>query len=341
MSVGAKGLAGLFGNLTVRITVRALLCFLTAAVLAAAAYAQQPTATSTTSSDGVAAPPVRNASSPGDRVILKVGNLQITQADFESMIAALEAQQGPADLSRKAIGDNYASLLALSQQALANHLESSPEVIRQLALDRTQILSNAEFARLKAQAKPTPDDIRAYYSAHLDDYDVVQLRRLFIWTNDGSKDGHGLSQQQATALAAAVRKAYASGSDIKKVLVEAKPDPSSIAFDNEPVTFQRGELPPKMEEMAFALKEGGWTELNDAPGTFVFIQLVKRSRKDFTEVSGQIEKKLQAQKLKDELADVKKNAGIWMDEEYFAPPPQKPVASMQPNTSAQEKQEKQ
>ena len=98
------------------------------------------------------------------------------------MIAALEAQQGPADLSRKAIGDNYASLLMLSQQALANHLESSPEVIRQLALDRTQILSNAEFARLKAQAKPTPEEIRAYYSAHLDDYDVVQLRRLFIWT---------------------------------------------------------------------------------------------------------------------------------------------------------------
>ena len=96
-----------------------------------------------------------------------------------------------------------------------------------------------------------------------------------------------------------------------------------------------------MGEMAFALKEGGWTELNDAPGTFVFMQLVKRSRKDLTEVSGQIEKKLQAQKLKDELADVKKNAGIWMDEEYFAPPPQKPVASMQSSTSAQEKQEKQ
>ena len=47
---------------------------------------------------------------------------------------------------------------------------------------------------------------------------------------------------------------------------------------------------------------------------------------------------VQAQKLKDELADVKKNAGIWMDEQYFAPPPQKPVASTQPKSSAQEKQ---
>ncbi len=53
------------------------------------------------------------------------------------------------------------------------------------------------------------------------------------------------SQQQATALAAAARKAYASGGDIKKVLAEAKPDPGSIAFDGEPITFQRGELPGK------------------------------------------------------------------------------------------------
>ena len=320
------------------LTLQIIVLLLLAGLLGTAVQAQEPAKPApVAASSGTSTLPATVAPS-SDRVVLKVGSLQITQVDFESMVKALEETQGPADLSRKAIGDSFASLLALSQQAVANHLDSSPEVVQQLALDRNQILSNAEFARLKAQAKPTPNEIHAYYEAHLDDYDVVQLRRLFIWTNDGSKEGHGLSQQQATALAAAARKAYASGTDIKKVLLEAKPDPGSIAFDSEPLTFQRGELPPKMAEMAFALKEGGWTELNDAPGTFVFIQLVKRSRKDLTEVSGQIEKKLQAQKLKEELADVKKNAGIWMDEEYFAPPPQKPVASMQPNTSAQEKQ---
>jgi len=311
-------------------------CVLVAAFLAAG-KAQQPA--STTSSGSPAPTPVTNTSSSSQRVVLKVGNLQVTQADFETMVRDLEAQQGPADVSRQAIGDNYASLLALSQQAVANHLDSSPEVTRQLALDRTQILSNAEFARLKAEAKPTPEEISAYYSAHLDDYDVVQLRRVFIWTNqEGSKNGHGLSQQDASALAAAVRKAFASGTDVSKPLHDAMHDPESVVFDNEPLTFQRGELPPKMEEAAFALKVGGWTELNDAPGTFVFLQLVKRSRRDLKEVSSQIEKKLQAQKLKEELDNLKKNAGIWMDEQYFAPPSQKPLASTQPGTSVQEKQ---
>ena len=84
----------------------------------------------------------------------------------------------------------------LSQQAVANHLDSSPEVIRQLALDRNQILSNAEFARLKDQAKPTAEEISAYYSAHWMTTTLVDIRRVFIWSHaEGAKDSHGLTPQ--------------------------------------------------------------------------------------------------------------------------------------------------
>lgn len=92
-----------------------------------------------------------------------------------------------------------------------------------------------------------------------------------------------------------------------------------------------------MEEAAFALKEGEWSVFEDNPGLLVLLQGVKRGRRDLKEVSSQIEKKLQAQKLQAALENLKKNAGIWMDEKYFASP-QKPVASTQPKTSAQEKQ---
>ena len=110
--------------------------------------------------------------------------MQVTQAQFEAASQYFGGATGPADLSRQAIGENYASLLMLSQQAVAHHLDTSPEVLRQLAMDRNQILSNAEFASLKAQAKPTPEEISAYYSAHLDDYDVVLVRRIFVWKKE-------------------------------------------------------------------------------------------------------------------------------------------------------------
>ena len=201
----------------------------------------------------------------------------------------MEAQQGPADLTRQAIGDNYASLLMLSQKAVANHLESSPEVIRQLALDRTQILSNAEFARLKAQAKPTPEEISAYYNAHQADYDTVQIRRLFIWKKtDGSKDGAGVNPQDAKPLADAIRQALATGKDPGKLIH----DNTSAVLDVQPLTFQRGgELPPKMEEAAFALKPGEWIVFEDSPSQLVLLQGVSRGRRDLKDVSSQIEKK--------------------------------------------------
>jgi parvulin-like peptidyl-prolyl isomerase len=304
---------------------------LLAALMAAVCHAQQ---SSSSSSGAATLSPAKSASSPADRVVLKVGNMQMTQADFETMVSDLEAQQGPADLSRKAIGDNFAQLFMLSQQAVANHLDSSPEVVRQLALDRNQILSNAEFARLKNEAKPTEQEISAYYSAHSADYDTVDLRRVFIWSSsDGSKDGHGFSPQQAKALAGAVRHAYASGGDVAKVIRDTPHGSEDVVFDTDPLTFQRGELPTKLAEAAFALKQGEWTELNDAPGTYVFLNVVKRSRRDLKEVSPQIEKKLQAQKLREELDSLKKNAGIWMDEEYFAPAPKKAGSSAQSKAS--------
>jgi PPIC-type PPIASE domain len=259
-------------------------------------------------------------------VVIKVGNVQLTQAEFESVVSTLEAQQGPADLTRQAIGENYASLLMLSQQAVAHHLDTSPEVIRQLAIDRTQILSNAEFASLKAEAKPTAEQIRAYYSAHLDDYDVVLVRRIFIWkTIKGSPGGPGMSSADAHALADAIRQAYASGSDPRKLIK----DPNSVVLDTEPLNFQRGELPEKMAKAAFTIKEGEWAVLDDTSDALVLLQLLKRSPRDLKEMSPSIEKKLQAEKLQAKLDNLKKQNGVWLDQAYFAPVPPRSSSSTQ------------
>jgi hypothetical protein len=269
-------------------------------------------------------------------VVLKVGDVQITQEQFETYIGDLEAQQGPADLSRKKLGDNYASLLMLSQQAVAKHLDSSPEVIRQLAIDRTQILSNAEFARLKTAAKPTPAQISEYYNAHLDDYDVVQLRRVFIFKK-GPGHEKGVNPEDAKPLADAIRQAYASGSDPTKLVK----DPETVVFDGAPITFQHEEMPAAMEKVAFAMhKDGEWTELGEDPSALVLMQLVSRGRRSLSEMTPQIEKKLQAQNLKKELDSLKKNTGIWMDEEYFASHAPIPIPNAEPEGSGQSKSNK-
>lgn len=314
-----------------------LTVLLSSASLAVAAQAQaQPSDAPTAPANAAST----TAPKPADKnkVILKVGDKQITEGEFEQYIADLEAQQGPADLSRKKLADNYSSLLMLSQQAQANHLEQTPAVQRQLAIDRTQILSNAEFARLKEQAEPTSAAIKAYYDAHLDDYDVVKIRRVFILGAENPHNGQGLNRTQAKTMADAVKQAIAAHKDVIATINAIPHGRTDVVADPDPLTFGRGELPPGMDKPAFDLKtEGEWAQISDGPDEYLFIQLVKRSRKDLSEVSSQIEKKLQAEGLREELKSMKEKAGIWMDEDYFASKAPVPSPSTQPEGSGQAK----
>jgi hypothetical protein len=292
-------------------------------LLAAVSHAQEPVSSAPSTLSGSSSTALAKKTSPPDeRVVLKVGDAQVTQAEFESRINDIEPQgdadkEGPSDKDRRKLGDDYASVLMLSQQALANHLDSSPEVSRQLAVARVQVLSDAEFASLMRQADPTTDEISKYYSAHLSDYDQVHIRRLFIWKRrDNAKDAPVLSSQAARASADRIRQAYAAGAGEKKLADDLRKSGEGM-LDVEPISFPRGELSTHMEKVAFALKEGEWSEVEDTPAALLSIQLVKRSRQQLGEVSSLIEKDLQAQKMQALLDDLKKKAGIWMDERYF------------------------
>jgi hypothetical protein len=251
---------------------------------------------------------------PDQRVVLKVGDRQITEAQFERYIADLEEQQGPATLSRQKLGENYVELLMLSHLAIENHLDSSPTVLRQLDIDRNQILSNAEFAKLKNAAKPTPQQISDYYNAHLDDYDLVTLRRVFIYKK-GPDHPKGVDPAEAKPLANKILQAYAAGTDPKKLVK----DPDTVILDDQPLIFPRGAMPEYMDKVAFSMqKPGEWKELGDNSDVLVLLQLVSRSRVSLSQATPQIEKKLTDEKLREELEALKKKSGIWLDEEYFA-----------------------
>lgn len=294
--------------------------------MAALAQAQAPSIPNPATSSGSSTPtPSTKASTEADRVILKVGNVQVTQAEFESGVGQIEPQADPdkegsvqdKDKDRRKLGDDYASVLMLSQQAAASHLDSSPEVSRQLAIDRIQILSDAEFASLMSKAQPTFEEISQYYFAHPSDFEEVRVRRLFIWkAGGGSKNTHGLSPQEARIRADAILQASAAGRDTTK-LTEAFKDSDDGMLDRQPLSFPRGELPPQMEKVAFAIKAGEWSQVEDTANSIILIQLIKRDRQQLGEVSSLIEKQLQGDKMQAMLDDLKKKTGIWMDQEYF------------------------
>jgi parvulin-like peptidyl-prolyl isomerase len=267
--------------------------------------------------------PAKNSSSPSDRVVMKVGDKQVTQAEFEYMIGELEPKGDPdkgtdADKDRRKLGDDYISVLLLSRQALANHLDQTPDIKRQLDVQRMQILSDAQFAEFMRQSTPTAQEISQYYTAHQADFDRVRVQRLFIWkVGTGSKNTKGLAPAVARERADAIIRPSA-GTDSEK-LAEAFVDSDDGLLDTSPVIFVRGELPPKLETLAFSLKEGQWSEAEETPDRIFLLHLVKRDRRPLTEISSLISQRLQNQKLQAKLSDLKKQSGIWMDEDYFGP----------------------
>ncbi len=295
-----------------------LLAFIVGVGSAQAAYSQ--------AAEGKTSPAAATAKSSAgsaDRVVMKVGGVPVKKEEFESTIGDIEPQGGDPDKAeagekdRRRMGDDYASVLMLSQLAVANHLDSTPEIRQKLAVARLQILSDAEFTRLLNKNKATPEQINAYYQAHLSDFDRVEIRRLFIWkVGGGSKNSHGLPAEDAKARAAAILQSSASGGDTIKLAEMFKGSDQGI-LDDQPLSFVRGQLPGNLDKVAFTMKVGQWVEAEDTPDHIILVYLAGRDRQSLSDVNALVSKLVQGEKMEKELNELRKKTGIWMDEQYF------------------------
>lgn len=292
------------------------------------------------------------ARSSSDRVVMKVGGVQVSEKQFESMIGDIEPKAADPDKedsikNRQRLGDDYATVLMLSQMAVANHLDSTPDIRQKLAVARLQILSDAEFNKLLSQTKPSATEISDYYQKHSSDFDRVEIRRLFIWkVGEGSKNTRGLPAADAKARASAILQASASGEDAEK-LAQMFGESDQGIFDAQPLTFIRGQLPASMDKTAFTMKPGTWAEVEDTPDHLILIYLAGRDRQPLPDVKSVVEKMVQGDKMEAKLNELKSKSGVWMDKQYFSsgsavekdPGEQRPVSNPPSKSEAQANKE--
>lgn len=290
-----------------------LVCAVASSLGLTVASAQQGPSTTASKPSTVAGSAPSGSAAAGQKVVIKVGDVQITEAQFNEMYAAfLKDNEGGPVQKAKNVAENYAGSLMLSQQALAENLQNDPEVKRQLELNRIQILSNAEYELLENKAKPNMQEIAAYYNAHLSEFDEVDIRRVFVYKQKPGTQEHGLPAAEAQARADQIHKVLAAGGDAKSLIAGTKD-----AVDTDPLTFRRGDLPAGLDK-AFDMKNGECSQIMDTPDVYSMFCVVRHEKLSLTQATPIIEKKLQAQKLREEMDALKKKSGVWMDEEYFA-----------------------
>ncbi len=268
------------------------------------------------------AAPAVQPSEPPDKVVLKVGDQQFTKADLDFLVENLnpQTQRTLATQGRKQLGDWFAAIVMLSQQAHSHNLDQTPAFQHKLAVQKQQLQAAAAYDEIVQQAKVSPEEISQYYSAHSAEFDEVMIRQFVVRKRAvNAQTGPGLAPEEAKTRAEAIRKEVVAGTDIKKVTEDFKA-PGDVIIEPEPHSVRRGGMPPEMEKAVFALKDGEVSKVFDVTQRLVFSQVTGHTRVELKNASTQIEETLRKQKVDAAMEDLKKKTAVWMDDQYFAPP---------------------
>jgi peptidyl-prolyl cis-trans isomerase C len=278
------------------------------------------------------------ASSP-EKVVLKVGEAKVTQADVDYLIGSLspQVQQAVETRGRKPVGDEYAMMVLLSQKAQSDHLDASPSFQRKIALEKLQVLAQEEYQKIAEGIHVSPDEVNTYYNAHKDSFEEAQVREFVARKKaaDAKAGDPGLSAEEAKTRLASIQKAIEAGTDIKEVAKKFDV-PNVVMVNPESQTVHKGEMIPDLDKAAFELKPNQFSVPVDTPQAVVVLQVLTHQQQEVSAVSGQIENELRQQKLRTAMDDMKAKANIWMDPEYFKEPEASTGASAAaPKTPAQ------
>ncbi len=301
-----------------------ILTVLVGSVLAVPGFGQQAPAQAAPAPSKAATPATsKSAEADPKKVVMKVGSQSFTEADLDFLVSSLnpQLQKAVAVQGKKPLGEQYAVMAALSQQAEKDSLDASAAIRAALALQRLQALAQAEYQKMSGEIKVTPDEINQYYTGHASEFEQAQVREVVIRKKaDDAKDGAlGLSAADAHAKAEEIRKALTAGTDAKKVAEQFTKE-NIVQIDAEPRVVKRGELVPALDEAAFALKEGALSDPFENAQALAFLQVVGRTHQDLKDVSENISGSLHDQKLQAAVEDLKKKTTIWMDDQYFKIP---------------------
>jgi peptidyl-prolyl cis-trans isomerase C len=275
---------------------------------------------------------------PPDKVVLTVGEIKITAAQFNALIETLDPKYRAAarGAGRRQLADNIIKMLTLAQEAQKRKLDQTPEFKAQELFQNYNLMASALATQAGKDVSVTEADLRQYYDAHKAEYESVHARHILIRfqgspvpVRAGGKD---LSDAEALAKAQEIRKKIQDGGDFAALAKTESDDTSSGGNSGgELPPFHRGQMVPSFENAAFAMKTGELSEPVKSQFGYHIILVISHDTKSFDDVRANLEGQIkpeQGQKAVNKLIDdLQKTTPAVLDPDYFppAPPPAPPV----------------
>jgi peptidyl-prolyl cis-trans isomerase C len=295
---------------------------------AATAMAQEPSPATPAKPATPAPPALAPVTAPDsnlgpDAVVLTVGNLTLTRAQFEVLLAALALNGRPATSpsAKRQVAEQYAELETMAQEARQRKLDESPEVKQMMVIQGDSFLANTLAKKMSDDTHFTELDLRSYYDSHKSEFEEAKGSHILIRFKGSSvplkPNEKDLTDEEALAKAQDIRKKILAGTDFATLAKAESDDAGSGAKGGDLGTFKHGQMVPAFDQAAFALPVDQVSEPVKSQFGYHIIKITSRSAKSFDESKAQIEKELKPKMAKEAMDQLKAHTPVTLNDSYF------------------------
>jgi parvulin-like peptidyl-prolyl isomerase len=264
---------------------------------------------------------------PASPVVLTVGAESMTQADFESLVAALPAnvqQDVKAEGGKRRLAERIVEIRTLAQEARRRGIDGRQAVQQQIRLNQDNLLASLLYQDLLNAAKPSAEDLAKYYEEHKKEYDQASARHILIRFK-GSRvplkpDQKDLTEEEALAKTQDLRKRIAGGEDFAAVAKAESDDTGSGAQGGDLGSFGRGQMVPVFDDAVFTQPVGEVSQPVKSQFGYHLIQVQSRTSKTLDDVKAEIEQALAPEGAQKAITEIKSAAKSSLTDSYFGPP---------------------
>jgi hypothetical protein len=256
---------------------------------------------------------------PPDRVVLSVGDVKLTAAQFDQLIDALPEQTRAMarGAGRKQYGDYLVRMLVLAEEGKRRKLNETPAYLMQ----SSNVLAGITYQQIAKEIKVDEPALRDYYAQHTAEFTQVSARHILIRAKGspspvkpGQKD---LTPEEALAKAQDLEARIKAGEDFTKLASTESDDATAAAKGGDLGFFGHGQMVPTFEEAAFKMTPGQVSDPVRSQFGYHIIKVEAVRTKPFEDVRADLERRLQAELAQKSLVDLQKNAAVVYDTEFF------------------------
>ena len=307
------------------------------------AFAQAPTPAPGSTPDASAAPTV----GPNE-VVMTVGDVKLTMAEFEKLTQALPPEVAGAmqTMGKRGFAERYASLVALAKEGEKQKLDQDDYFKNMVAFQRLMLLAQITVNGLMTNVQPvSPEEVSYYYTEHLQDFQQVNLRGIYVAfappdelkKNPPAKPGTAaakgakpkLSEDQAKAKIETIRLRLRAGESMATIAKTESDDPTA-SKGGDFGWVRRNQFTTQIDNIIFNLEEKQASiPIRDRFGYYIFQSQGKRTQ-PLEEAKVMIENGLRQQKVGETMQKVQDQYPVKLEPRYFGaepPAPSSPAAA--------------